>query len=95
MSRTMQPDAFAATFGDVVSSYTRTQAIADGVLVDVKALARDAGFRHPVAMTAGAPETAQLAAVFGESLPQLGPLVASGTLASAEPWQGEDRSGGR
>jgi hypothetical protein len=37
----------------VIFSYTRAQAIADGVLVDVSELAREAGFRFPVAVTAG------------------------------------------
>jgi len=37
---------------DVVYAYTRTQAIQDGVLVDVSELAREAGFRWPVAVTA-------------------------------------------
>lgn len=38
-------------FGKTISSYTRAQAIADGVLVDVSAMAREAGFRIPVALT--------------------------------------------
>ncbi|WP_261526313.1 DUF6573 family protein [Burkholderia multivorans] len=38
-------------FGKTISSYTRAQAITDGVLVDVSALAREAGFRIPVAVT--------------------------------------------
>lgn len=38
----------------VVYSYSRAQAIADGVLVDVSQLAREAGFKLPVAMTAAA-----------------------------------------
>lgn len=38
-------------FGDVVHSYTRAQAITDGVLVDVTGTAREAGFQRPVAMT--------------------------------------------
>ena len=54
MSLPINPDSLAASFGEVIYSYTRAQAIADGVLVDVSVLARDAGFRHPVAMTAGA-----------------------------------------
>ena len=54
MSRPIDSDSLAATFGEVIYSYTRAQAIADGVLVDVSELAGDAGFRHPVAMTAGA-----------------------------------------
>lgn len=38
---------------NVIYAYTRAQAIADGVLVDVSELAREAGFKHPVAVTAG------------------------------------------
>lgn len=37
---------------DVVFTYTRAQALADGVLVDVTETAREAGFRYPVALTA-------------------------------------------
>lgn len=40
------------TFGEVVFSYTRKQAIEDGVLIDVTEAAREAGFRWPVAVTA-------------------------------------------
>jgi hypothetical protein len=36
---------------EVVHRYGRRQAIADGVLVDVTATAREAGFRYPVALT--------------------------------------------
>lgn len=42
------------TDDDVVFSYSRRQAIADGVLHDVGALAQEAGFRYPVALTATA-----------------------------------------
>jgi len=35
----------------VIFSYTRTQALEDGVLVDVTPTAREAGFRYPVAVT--------------------------------------------
>ena len=41
-------------FGEVISVYTRAQALADGVLIDVGPMAREAGFRWPVAMTAAA-----------------------------------------
>lgn len=41
-------------FGEVIYAYTREQAIADGALVDVTALAREAGFICPVAMTRAA-----------------------------------------
>ena len=39
---------------DLIHRYTRAQAIADGVLVDVSATAREAGIRYPVALTRAA-----------------------------------------
>ena len=36
---------------DLIHSYTRQQAIEDGVLVDVTETAREAGFRYQVALT--------------------------------------------
>jgi len=36
---------------DLIYSYTRAQALADGVLIDVSALAREAGFKLPVAVS--------------------------------------------
>jgi len=36
---------------EVISSYSRAQAIEDGVLVDVSEMAREAGIRYPVALT--------------------------------------------
>lgn len=41
-------------FGPVISSYTRAQALEDGVLVDVSEAAREVGIRYPVAMTRAA-----------------------------------------
>ena len=38
----------------VIFTYTREQALADGVLVDVTQMAREAGIRHPTALTAAA-----------------------------------------
>jgi len=38
---------------EVVSVYTRAQALEDGVLVDLSDIAREAGFKFPVAVTAG------------------------------------------
>lgn len=38
-------------FGPVIVSYTRAQALEDGVLVDPGALAQEAGFHWPVALT--------------------------------------------
>lgn len=46
-----------AIFGESIAfihAYTRAQAIADGVLVDVTETAREAGFRLPVAITSTA-----------------------------------------
>jgi len=36
---------------DIVSIYTRAQAIEDGVLIDVSEIAREAGIKFPVATT--------------------------------------------
>ena len=41
-------------FGEVISVYTRAEALADGTLVDATAMAREAGFNWPVALTAAA-----------------------------------------
>lgn len=54
----MQTTTAAATlrevFGEPISSYTRAQAIADGVLIDVSTTAREAGIVWPVALTSAA-----------------------------------------
>ncbi|BBP94888.1 hypothetical protein BSFA1_00170 [Burkholderia sp. SFA1] len=47
-------DNLQAVFGQVISTYTRAQAIADGVLIDVTAQASETGFKVPVALTAAA-----------------------------------------
>jgi hypothetical protein len=39
---------------DLVHSYTRADALRDGVLIDATAAAREAGFKFPVALTAAA-----------------------------------------
>ena len=38
-------------FGELIFAYTRGQALADGVLVDVSEAAREAGFSYPAAVT--------------------------------------------
>ncbi len=38
-------------FGEVIYSYTRAQAIDDGVLIDATEMAGEAGFKWPVALT--------------------------------------------
>ena len=40
-------------FGDLIYSYSRAQALEDGVLMDVSERARRAGIRYPTACTAG------------------------------------------
>lgn len=55
--QTQQPQAPASLvelFGEPIHTYTRAQALEDGVLVDVSETAREAGFRFPVAMTRAA-----------------------------------------
>lgn len=39
--------------GPMIFRYTRAQAMADGVLVNLSKLAKDAGFKYPVAVTVG------------------------------------------
>ena len=48
--RTMNDDQVFSE-SDVIFSYTRSQAIEDGVLVDLSEWARETGFRFPVACT--------------------------------------------
>lgn len=54
----MQAKALAPTmedlFGEVIYSYTRADAITDGELVDVSSMAKEAGFKYPVAITRAA-----------------------------------------
>ncbi len=38
-------------FGEIIHSYTRADAVSDGVLVDVTPTAKEAGIRLPVALT--------------------------------------------
>ncbi len=52
--KTIQPDfpeAGDPLFGKLIYSYSRAQAIEDGVLVEVTEVARQVGFRYPVAIT--------------------------------------------
>lgn len=48
-----KPNAFREFWGTPIHVYTRAEALADGVLIDVTETAREAGFRLPVAMTTG------------------------------------------
>lgn len=55
MSNTSNEQSAESFFGDIISTYTRAQAIEDGVLIDVSSIAKESGFNEwPVSMTAGA-----------------------------------------
>jgi len=54
MCNTSNEQSAESFFGDIISTYTRAQAIEDGVLIDISSTAKEAGFEWPVAMTAGA-----------------------------------------
>jgi hypothetical protein len=47
----MNTDNENSPFGDVIFSYTRSQAVADGVQVEVTKTAQEAGIRFPVFLT--------------------------------------------
>ena len=51
MSNTSNQHAAESYFGEVISTYTRAQAIEDGVLVDAGPTAQEVGFTIPVALT--------------------------------------------
>ena len=51
---TQQSDNRETCFGNLIYTYSRADAIADGTLADVSNMARQAGFRISVAMTAAA-----------------------------------------
>jgi uncharacterized protein DUF6573 len=46
-----RPNTPADFWGEPIHVYTRADALADGVLVDATATAREAGFRIPLALT--------------------------------------------
>ena len=48
----VEPPEDVSPFGPVIHSYSRAQAIEDGVLVDVTVTAKEVGFRWPVVITA-------------------------------------------
>ena len=52
MCNTSNEHSAESFFGKVISTYTRAQAIEDGVLIDVGSMAKEAGFKWPVALTA-------------------------------------------
>ena len=48
----MTDHTFADFWGEPIHTYTRAEALADGVLFDVAETAREAGFKVPVALSA-------------------------------------------
>ncbi len=54
MSNTSNEQSADSFFGNAISTYTRAQAIEDGVLVDPGSMAKEVGFKWPVALTADA-----------------------------------------
>ncbi|MDE2205458.1 MAG: hypothetical protein KGK12_02325, partial [Armatimonadetes bacterium] len=48
----MNDETKTITGDNVIYSYTRREALEDGVLIDVSKMAAEAGFRYPVALTA-------------------------------------------
>ncbi len=57
MSDSFKKQTIESYFGEVISTYTRTQAIEEGVLVDVSTTGQQAGFCWSVAMTSAAWES--------------------------------------
>lgn len=54
MSNSSNNPSTESFFGEVISTYTRAQAIEDGVLIDTGSMAQEAGFKWPVAVTSAA-----------------------------------------
>ena len=54
MSNSSNNRSTESFFGEVISTYTRAQAINDGVLIDAGSMAQEAGFKWPVAITSAA-----------------------------------------
>ena len=51
MSNALKDHTDESFFGEVISTYTRAQALEDGVLVDAGPMAKEIGFKFPVALT--------------------------------------------
>ena len=62
-------------FGETVSSYSRAQAIADGVLVDITAQAKRSRFVYPVAMTSALWDSCKGVGVFRASSEGVGQIL--------------------
>jgi len=51
MSNSSNEQSVESLFGDVISTYTRSQAIEDDVLIDAGPMAEEVGFKYSVAIT--------------------------------------------
>ncbi len=51
MSNSLNEQSAESFFGNVISTYTRAQAIEDGVLIDPGSMSQEAGFNWPVTLT--------------------------------------------
>jgi len=49
--KTKESEAGFFSNADLICVYTRSEALEDGFLVDVSGVAKEAGFRYPVALT--------------------------------------------
>ncbi|MFC1602201.1 DUF6573 family protein [Pseudomonadota bacterium] len=54
MSNPSNEQSADSLFGNVISTYTRAQAIEDGVLIDAGSMAKEVGFKYSVAITSAA-----------------------------------------
>jgi len=54
MSNSSNEQSVESLFGDVIFTYTRSQAIEDGVLIDAGPMVEEVGFKYSVAITSGA-----------------------------------------
>lgn len=54
MSSSSNDRSAESFFGEVISTYTRAQAIEDGVLIGAGSMAQEVGFKWPVAVTSAA-----------------------------------------
>jgi len=51
MTNSSNEQSTESLFGEVISTYTRAQAIEDGVLIDAGSMAEEVGFKYSVAIT--------------------------------------------
>ena len=108
LSSRKEPEMTNELFGEVISNYSRAQAIEDGVLVDVSATAKETGIKFPVGMTrtlwdryvevpegvAARPKQAGYGTSFGCSAATRGEAATLGVAGPARAADGRTRWGG-